>query len=638
MTAHAPIGTRRKVGLHHLAFLRGQIQDPDLKKWWDQYLYIDGDFRPRLAKQTLQWLSDELSAAAHRAQLPRFAGILRRDSARMPDASVPPLEDFAVQFPPGFYTDRELAEKWQAEYGHTAASRRRRLIERQLAALRELEPRVATHPMLTDEVAGWLDDKIAPRLAAAGIRTLADLIARINGKGLRWWSGIPGIGRHGGARILRWVKENAPLLGAELGAHVDTPITRLDSRALQVRRGVATAVAPFESFLVPEQFNGASGVFRRRDVPCLISANNDYAAIVTWLAAQRSPHTSRAYRKEAERVLLWAILARQTPLSSLDFEDCLAFQQFLRDPQPRQRWCGPRGRRRFGGLWKPFEGPLSPTAEHHALTVLGALWDFLLTKNYLLGNPWVGIKSKENHTPRIKPARSFSEKQWAFIQFMLTQLPERGSSRRLNFAVNFAYATGMRLSELVNARVRDLEQLEFSGGEAGWIIRVIGKRYKEREVPVPDSVMALLADYLNARGLDGDPLKAHTDTYLIGRIDDAQHVMGKGQPPFNPEHGIAGSTFYDELKRFFTLCAQEMRREDVISAEKLLLASTHWLRHTHATHALNNEDHPVPLHMVQENLGHQSPATTSIYIDTEIKARHRAMRRFLEGAKKRTRG
>jgi len=631
MTTHDnQIAPRRKIGLHHIAFLRGHIQDPNLKKWWDQYLYLDGDFRPVLARQTLQWLIDELGVAAHRAHQPRIVGVLRRDASSIPQAKAPPFEEFAKRFPSGFYTDRELAELWQNEYKDTGAARRLRLIERQLAALRELEPLVVTQPMLEDEVAGWLDGKISARLARVGIRTLDDLVERINGKGFRWWSGIPGVGRLGGERILRWAKENAQLLGATIAEYVDTPITKLDSRALQVDRGMATDVVPFENFLTPEQFNGEHGLLRIPREKCLLKANDDYAAISAWLASQRSTHTTRSYRKEAERVLLWAILERRKPLSSLDYEDCLAYQQFLRDPQPRDRWCGPRGRRRFGGLWKPFEGPLSPVAEHHALTVLGALWDFLVGKNYLFGNPWTGIKPKEDKKPKMKTSRSFTEKQWAFIQFILTQLPERGSNRRINFVVNFAYATGLRLSELAKAKVRDLEKLEFSGDEGGWIIHVIGKRKKKREVPVPDSVMEMLQQYLIARRLDPDPAKATSSTFLIGRIDDALSVMHTGQA-FKPEEGLSESTLYDELKSFFALCAQEMSREDKRSGEKLLDASTHWLRHTHATHALNNEDNPIPLHMVQENLGHQSPATTSIYIDTEMKTRHRAMRKFWAG-------
>jgi site-specific recombinase XerD len=614
-----------------MAFLRGQIQDPNLKKWWDQYLFVDGDFSPRLARQTILWLKDELAAAAHRAKMPRVVGILRRDPSRMEEADVPALDEFARRYPDGFYTDRELEELWRSEYGHGTG--RQRLIQRQLAILRELEPLVATQPALEDEIAGWLDEKLAVHLGRAGIRTLGDLVDRINGKGRRWWSGIRHVGQVGGDRILRWVQENAPALGIELGQHVHVPITAVDAEALQKSRPKSTGIVPLESFLVPEDWNGVNGLFRRRDIPCLIAANDDYEAINAWIATQTSHHTRRSYRKEAERILLWSILVRQKALSSLDHDDCLAYRDFLRDPQPREQWCAPRGRRRFGPLWRPFEGPLAPAAEAHALTVLGALWQFLVAKNYLIGNPWAGIKPVQPTKHSAARARAFTKKQWAFIQYMLSQQDASGAGLRLLFVVNFAYATGMRLSELVKAKVTDLKRLEFSDGEQGWVIGVIGKRSKWREIPVPDSVMELTHEYLTARGLPADPSLCEEDTFLIGRIPATYAAGAKAQDHFDRKRGIAEGTLYDELKRFFTLCAENMRSDDPVAANRLLNASTHWLRHTFATHALNDHDNPLPLHMVQETLGHASPATTTIYVDTEIKERMRATRKFIEGKK-----
>ena len=51
---------RRKIGLHHLAFLRGVIQQPDLKKWWNAYLFVNGPYEVRPAHATLTWLRDQL--------------------------------------------------------------------------------------------------------------------------------------------------------------------------------------------------------------------------------------------------------------------------------------------------------------------------------------------------------------------------------------------------------------------------------------------------------------------------------------------------------------------------------------------------------------------------------------------------
>ncbi|WP_302059383.1 hypothetical protein, partial [Paraburkholderia sp. CNPSo 3274] len=52
------------------------------------------------------------------------------------------------------------------------------------------------------------------------------------------------------------------------------------------------------------------------------------------LALHESPHTARAYGREAERLLLWAVVERRLPLSSLTAEDATAFRTFLRRPAP----------------------------------------------------------------------------------------------------------------------------------------------------------------------------------------------------------------------------------------------------------------------------------------------------------------
>ncbi|HQC72886.1 MAG TPA: integrase, partial [Candidatus Competibacteraceae bacterium] len=93
---------------------------------------------------------------------------------------------------------------------------------------------------------------------------------------------------------------------------------------------------------LPAALDGHAGGNRAGpDVVCQLAAGNDLEAIQVWLAEfHDSPQTLRAYRKEAERLLLWALLERGKPLSSLTREDCLLYEAFLADPQPHARWCG----------------------------------------------------------------------------------------------------------------------------------------------------------------------------------------------------------------------------------------------------------------------------------------------------------
>ena len=70
---------------------------------------------------------------------------------------------------------------------------------------------------------------------------------------------------------------------------------------------------PLEQFRVPSELDGSQGTFRAPRQHCLMSATTDYEAILAWLRSKRSPHTVRAYRKEAERLLLWSMGAGAGP-------------------------------------------------------------------------------------------------------------------------------------------------------------------------------------------------------------------------------------------------------------------------------------------------------------------------------------
>ncbi|MGF6606690.1 hypothetical protein OKW45_001590 [Paraburkholderia sp. WSM4175] len=58
--------------------------------------------------------------------------------------------------------------------------------------------------------------------------------------------------------------------------------------------------------------------------PCGLAAMNDVEAIAAWLGLHESAHMVRAYRREAERLVLWAVVERRLPLSSLTAGDATA--------------------------------------------------------------------------------------------------------------------------------------------------------------------------------------------------------------------------------------------------------------------------------------------------------------------------
>ncbi|KDP84513.1 hypothetical protein CF70_019030, partial [Cupriavidus sp. SK-3] len=86
----------------------------------------------------------------------------------------------------------------------------------------------------------------------------------------------------------------------------------------------ALPATPIERLRLPAALSGAAGSNRARSGTPQISAADDLAAITAWLARYTdTPATLQTYRREVERLLLWAVLQHGKPLSSLTHEDLL---------------------------------------------------------------------------------------------------------------------------------------------------------------------------------------------------------------------------------------------------------------------------------------------------------------------------
>jgi site-specific recombinase XerD len=372
-------------------------------------------------------------------------------------------------------------------------------------------------------------------------------------------------------------------------------------------------IVPWERLEVPDELNGTRGSFRGPRSSCTLSANNDYEAVQAWLALHESSATKRAYRKEAERLILWAIVERGRALSSLTTEDATAYRGFLRNPSPRSRWVGPP-QTRFSAEWRPFAAGLSPRSTAYALTVIGAMFRWLMEQCYVLANPFAGIKVRGGGrgTP-MDEGRVFSEGEWAIIRAVANglewtygwQLP---AAQRLRFVLDFAYATGLRSSEIVGAT---LGQIETDAQGDHWL-KLLGKGSKAGKVALPPLARVALDHYLMQRGVPTTPALWKPSTPLIADLT----VRGG-------HSRITSSRLWDVTKRFFMATADAIEAQSPKTAEKLRRASPHWMRHTHATHALAKG---AELTTVRDNLRHASVSTTSVYLHTDQAKRARQMR------------
>lgn len=606
----------RSLGQPQMAFVRSWAEGLDLVAAWNRYLYVDGAGDGRRARGELQRLLDELRSLARAHGRPQVAALLRRDPQAMPErgARVPTLDEFAAQQPHDYYSESELIELYQEQHGvadsRSTARRRQRLRERLVEAVQWLEQVGARFPQPEDPLQAWLDERVARRLAVAGMRRLADLMFWVRTKGYHWHRGIPRVGPEGAARIVRWLREHEATLGA-LPHPALAPLSAIDTTALTPAPRVG--IVPLERFRPPAERDGSRGTNRAAAERCKVAAANDYEAVHAWLRLRvAGTHTWRTYRKEAERFLLWAVMGRRKALSSLDGDDCVAYRDFLAQPGPE--WTGPRNAQRWSEQWRPFEGALSVRSQALAITVVRSLCEWLVRRHYLDSNPWDDVPARPD-APSMPQLRALSQKQWDLVQAWLAEQHEQAPSpalHRLQFILDFAYMTGMRLAELTAARLGWLRHEPLDDGPEGdemaWSIMVLGKRRKWREVPVPDPAMQALQTYLQRRGLDPDPLAHDPETPLIAKL--------------GTEAPLGAARIYEILVGAFERCAVHIARHDARAAERIRLASTHWLRHTYGSHSAARG---VPQDVLQANLGHESLATTSIYVRAEKGRRQRAM-------------
>jgi integrase/recombinase XerD len=211
----------------------------------------------------------------------------------------------------------------------------------------------------------------------------------------------------------------------------------------------------------------------------------------------------------------------------------------------------------------------SPRSVSRYLSAYRQFYRWLVREGAISSDPVALIESPK--TGRGLP-RALTEEQ---VESLLAA-PDTGTmlGMRDRAMLELMYATGLRVSELVNL---ELSNLNLNQG----VIRVIGKGQKERLVPIGDEAHESLKVYLSS----GRP------EILKGAQTDSVFVTTR-------KAAMTRQAFWYMVRRYAVLCE---------IGQKL---SPHMLRHSFATHLLN---HGADLRVVQLLLGHSDLSTTQIY-------------------------
>ena len=347
--------------------------------------------------------------------------------------------------------------------------RSNRGMDRRVDALGELERLGTAAPQPQHSVELWFAPALARRLRNADIVTLKALLDLANQRGTAWWRAVPRIGALAGVAINRWLGEHrsvfkgtdgAPLLHAHVGNRVPQ---------------LAAALGPALRQPLPlEWLSDAPAAAAGRDDACPYS--HGVTVVKAWLrdTTDGQGSTFAAYRKEAERLLLWAALERGKGLSQLDLDDRRAYLGFLASPEPASRWCGPRAPR-HQAAWRPLTGPLRPASQRHSLRVLAALFRWMHDNGYPCAARWpaqigaemVTAPDVEAATPSVR-APLPEDSVAAFLSWLTSQAEASDGQRyRAAYAaILLLREQGLSMDQLSSATLRSLSASAPGGGTA----------------------------------------------------------------------------------------------------------------------------------------------------------------------------
>ena len=215
-----------------------------------------------------------------------------------------------------------------------------------------------------------------------------------------------------------------------------------------------------------------------------------------------------------------------------------------------------------------YDDNVTAKTRAHYLTVINSFYNFLFENDLILKTPTSTIKlpKLEKKLPEFLTIEE--------VDKLLSINPMKPTDYRNVAMLETLYATGLRVSELVGLEISNIDFDECT-------IRVFGKGSKERIVPMNDSAKNALKIYI----------EEYRDYLLKDKSSSYVFINNLGTK-------ITRQGFFKILKK---IC-----RENGIDKH----VSPHTLRHSFATHLLNNG---ADLRVIQELLGHSNITTTEIY-------------------------
>lgn len=220
------------------------------------------------------------------------------------------------------------------------------------------------------------------------------------------------------------------------------------------------------------------------------------------------------------------------------------------------------------------EQNMSTTSVNRKISALKSFYKFLLKVKQISVNPL--LKHKSLKTAK-KVQIPFSENEMQDV-FLVNEYSNDFDGIRNRLVLELFYTTGIRRTELINLKVNSISEIQKT-------IRVVGKRNKERIIPMLDCTLDLFRIYKTQRN-------------NLERINDNEMLILS-----KTGNKVSESFVYRLINDYFSTVSKKEKK------------SPHVLRHSFATHLLNNG---ADLNSVKELLGHASLSSTQIYTHSSL--------------------
>lgn len=221
-----------------------------------------------------------------------------------------------------------------------------------------------------------------------------------------------------------------------------------------------------------------------------------------------------------------------------------------------------------------IENNISATSVNRKVSSLKSFYKFLLKTKQISVNPL--LKHKSLKTAK-KVQIPFSEKELQDV-FEFNSYSNDFEGIRNQLIIELFYTTGIRRAEMINLALNNVDTAQKT-------IKVIGKRNKERIIPLLNCTIELIEAY------------KHERNHLEGVNQKEMLILSKNG------NKVSESFVYRLINEYFSTVSQKTKK------------SPHVLRHSFATHLLNNG---ADLNSVKELLGHASLSSTQIYTHSSL--------------------